>query len=252
MKKLPDETVNEPETEAEMLGEEMAQEEENAKGASPTATYTLTEPMNFQGETFTTLEFDSGVLTGKDALAIEDAVRKKGKRILIPATSTAFMDEMALRCCVTRTSKGSPALNAVAQKDMPILDYMQIQRVMMVFLLQNRDGKTDEDGIYTQTLQEPVTIHGESVTELQFAPGRLKGSDAQAVMDKIVGGGYDNTTMQEFMTIQFQSEAAARCYLVNGKRVRISSSDLARLPMMDFLAICSEVRRFFIRSERLT
>lgn len=230
--------------EAEMYGEEMEAQQEAAKDMDSYATCKLQTPLTVRGETFDALEFDTTGLTGADILQIETDLRKKGVRILLPQTSKKFGDKIAQKCCVTATKDGSPVLTELIQKDMCARDYMMVQRTALALLFHPSKSHKDDEG-YTQELISPVTIRGKQVESLTFCPDKLKGSDIQTIMDHINGTGFDHSTMQEFVTLQFQAEAAARCCYVDGSRFRMTPNDLAKLQFMDFLAICSEIRSFF-------
>lgn len=231
--------------EAAMLGEEMEQAQEAAKDAKTYATCKLRHPLTVRGETFDTLEFDTYGMTGTDVLQIEADLKKKGVRIILPQTSKKFADRMAIQCCGTVTKDGAPVLTELVLKDMAARDYMDVQATALRLLLRPNKGKTTDEG-YVQELEEPVTIRGKRVETMTFCPEKLTGADVQAIMDRINGTGFDHSTMQEFTTLEFQAEAAARCCYVDGERLRMTSADLAKVAFLDFLAICSALRNFFM------
>lgn len=231
--------------EAAMLGEEMERAQEAAKDAKTYATCKLRNPFTVRDETFDRIEFDASSMTGADVLKIESDLRKKGVRIILPQTSKKFADKMAIQCCATSTKDGQPVLTELTLKDMAARDYMTVQSTALQLLLRPNNGKDTDEG-YVQELEEPATIRGKKVDSLTFCPEKLTGADIQAIMDRINGTGFDHSTMQEYVTIEFQAEAAARCCYSGGNRLRTTSSDLAKLSYLDFLSICSKIRSFFM------
>ncbi len=222
--------------EAELYGTEA----EEAEGTSSTYSHYFQEPWTFGGKEYTVLNFDMGSLTGKDSLEIENDLLKQGIRLVSPESSASFADELALHAC--------PELTKLAQKELPIVEFYGIREAMREFLMRLwNNAKTGEDGVYTVKLSAPVQIHGKDVEEVTFAPNRLTGSDALAITRKS-GSAFEATPVGEKMTLRFQTEAAARCYLENGKRVRIQSKELEALPILDFHAVCGRIRGFFANS----
>ena len=217
-----------------------AAEAEEAEDTAEIYSHTFKEPWTFGGKEYTVLNFDLGSLTGKDSLEIESDLLKEGIRTTAPELSATFADELALHAC--------PELSKLAQKELPIMEFYAIQDAMRRFLLRLWTNTGEEkDGVFTITLDSPVRIHGKNVQKISFAPGRLNGNDALAITRK-----YENAfravPLGERMTLRFQIEAAARCYIEDGKRVRIQSKELEALPMLNFHAVCGRIRGFFANS----
>jgi hypothetical protein len=97
-----------------------------AETGEPYYTHTFRKPFDWEGKTYTKLEFDFGRLTGRDARAIEEELLLKNKAVIVPAMSGEY-----LMCMAARSSRiGLDAFDA-----MPIADYNRIRARARSFLL---------------------------------------------------------------------------------------------------------------------
>lgn len=102
-----------------------------------TYTHTFAEPFEFRGRTITELNFNWGAMTGEDHQAIEDDLLRRGKTLVIPAYTGAFLNGMAIRACTNRDDNGIRIVDADFLKAMPFLDYQKIYMSARRFLLRS-------------------------------------------------------------------------------------------------------------------
>jgi len=62
-------------------------------------THVFSEPVTFEGETYTELTFDFGKLRGKDVLAVTREMRMEGHAILVKNLDDDYIVRMAARAC---------------------------------------------------------------------------------------------------------------------------------------------------------
>ena len=91
-------------------------------------------PVEFEGETFSSLTFDFGSLKAKDSLAIEAELRDMGKASLLPEYSGDYLIRMAMRACTTRRANGM-RLGLDFYNELPMAQFLKIRGKARSFLL---------------------------------------------------------------------------------------------------------------------
>lgn len=109
---------------------ELAAAKEQAKATSSTYTHVFNNPFTYENETYKTLTFDFGRLTGNDAIAIQDELETLGKAVLLPVSSAPYLLRMAARACTVPI-----AVNVISA--MPIFDFNKITGKARSFLLRS-------------------------------------------------------------------------------------------------------------------
>ena len=96
------------------------------KGASDTYTHTFKKPFEYEGSTYTTVNFNFGKLTGSEMLAIESEMQASNEYAIDPLLSRNFLCKMASKA----SGMGSDALEAMSAKD-----FIQITNAARNFLI---------------------------------------------------------------------------------------------------------------------
>lgn len=111
--------------------------EAKAEPDAMTYTHTFDEPFEFRGHTVTELTFNWGGLTGEDFEAIEDDMLRRGKTLVTPSFTGAFLAGMAVRACTDRDANGIRIVDADMLRALPIRDYQKIYMSARRFLLRS-------------------------------------------------------------------------------------------------------------------
>lgn len=88
----------------------------------------LDKKFKYEGQTYESMHFDWGKLTGKDGLAIENEMQSMGTPVVIPSLSGEYLIRMA-----SRASVEGIATNVLTA--LPIRDYNRIRSAARSFLL---------------------------------------------------------------------------------------------------------------------
>lgn len=88
----------------------------------------IKKPVEYDGVTYTSLEFDFDALTGDDALNIDEELASLGKSAPVAAFSTEYLIRMAARACT------SP-IGADFFRKLSIVQFEQIKNKARSFLL---------------------------------------------------------------------------------------------------------------------
>lgn len=107
---------------------DIAEEEAIVSGMS--YTHKFKKPFEFEGKTYTTLTFDWGNLTGRDALAIENELQSLGKAVIVPQFSGEYLIRMAAKAC-------EQPIAADAFEFMGLGDYNKIRAEARSFLIKS-------------------------------------------------------------------------------------------------------------------
>jgi len=124
------EGVEEDAEEAERVAEEAKR-----KQVSGSYTHHFKKPFKWKEREFDSLTFDWTALTGRDHLAIESEILMKGRTLVSPAFTGAFLAGMAARACTERDKKGRRVINEQALQEMSMGDFQAITREARSFLL---------------------------------------------------------------------------------------------------------------------
>lgn len=108
--------------------EELGAAEDAAKGAKDTFTLKLSKPLMYNGISYSELTFDFDGLSGKDSLAVENELARKGIQLLIPAFNGEYIIRVAARACTTKI--GSDAIEMLS-----IRDYNKLRSRVRNFLM---------------------------------------------------------------------------------------------------------------------
>lgn len=68
-------------------------------------TVVFKQPREWEGQTYNSLTFDWGELTGEDFLAIEQQMLLRGKALVSPEFSTVFLTLLAVKACRERVDE---------------------------------------------------------------------------------------------------------------------------------------------------
>ncbi len=98
-------------------------------------THHFKQPFSYNGVTHESLTFDWGSLTGKDHMAIENEILRRGKTLILPEWTSEFLCGMAVRACTNRNDEGFRVLSVKALNAMPIRDFQMICKRARDFLL---------------------------------------------------------------------------------------------------------------------
>lgn len=98
-------------------------------------THTFSKPFLWRGKAWDTLTFDWETLNGGDYLQIEDELTTRGRMLVSPAFTSAFLSGMAARACTERDETGKRVLDGQAMRSMPIRDFRAITREAQNFFL---------------------------------------------------------------------------------------------------------------------
>ena len=99
------------------------------------STITLSRPISVKGESISELDLNLDVLTGKDLIAIEDAMRIKG-------LSTGAWDMS--RSFLVRVAAKALALPPEALENLPVKDFMAIVNEVLVFFAQGASADSTD------------------------------------------------------------------------------------------------------------
>lgn len=91
-------------------------------------THTFKRPFTYEGQTYETLTFDFGRLTGNDGIAAQQELERKGTVVVVPATNPAYLSVIAARACTVPL-----AVNVL--QAMPLRDFNRITGKARAFLL---------------------------------------------------------------------------------------------------------------------
>ncbi len=101
-------------------------EKKAKKEKSGNYTHTFKNPIEIEGQKYTSLTFYFDKLTGEDIEAIEEELQDQNKYVLTPEISSAFQSMLAARAA---------KIPADAIRRLPIRDYMAIKNEARNFLL---------------------------------------------------------------------------------------------------------------------
>lgn len=110
-------------------------EEANTEQDCFTYTHKFKKPFSYRNMIYEQLTFDWGSLTGKDHMAIENEILRRGKTLILPAYTSEFLCGMAVRACIDKNEEGFHILNDDAMKAMPMRDFQTICQKARDFLL---------------------------------------------------------------------------------------------------------------------
>lgn len=100
-----------------------------------TYTHIFKRPFSYNGVAHESLTFDWGALTGKDHMAIENEILRRGKTLILPEWTSEFLCGMAVRACTTRNDEGFRVLSVESLNAMPMRDFQMICKSARDFLL---------------------------------------------------------------------------------------------------------------------
>ena len=107
---------------------------QEAENSQDTYVHTFSKPFTFEGESFDSLTFDFGKLTGSDSLAIEAELAAQGQVLITPEFSGDYLIRMAMRACTDRRKDGRK-LGIDAFRALPMAAYVRIRGRARSFLL---------------------------------------------------------------------------------------------------------------------
>lgn len=108
----------------------MAVAEAEAEASKDIYVHNFATPFSYDGETYDTLTFNWGSLTGRDGLAIENELQSQGKPVIIPTLSGEYLIRMACRAC-------DKPIGSDAFEVMRLSDYNKIRSSARSFLLKS-------------------------------------------------------------------------------------------------------------------
>lgn len=117
--------------------EEKELEAEKTENPAGIYTHVLSAPFTWEGNTYESLVFDFGSLTGADSLAVEEELQNQGKALIISEFSGSYLVRVAARACKTYSESGGRKIRvgADALRALPIRDYNRIIKRVRAFLL---------------------------------------------------------------------------------------------------------------------
>ncbi len=101
-----------------------------AEESSDTFNIQLKRPVEYNGQTFNSLTFDFGTLTGEDGLSIENELQALGKIAMVPAFSGEYLIRMAAKACTEKI--GSDIFMKLS-----LQDYNRVRSAARSFLLKS-------------------------------------------------------------------------------------------------------------------
>ncbi len=107
---------------------------QEAENSQDIYVHTFSKPVTFEGETFDSLTFDFGKLTGNDSLAIEAELTAQGNVLITPEFSGEYLIRMAMRACTNRRKDGRK-LGVDFFKALPLMAFVRIRGRARSFLL---------------------------------------------------------------------------------------------------------------------
>ncbi len=102
--------------------------EKEAENSLYTYVHTFSKPITYIGDTYTSLTFDFGKLTGRDALNISAELERNGRMIISPEFNTEYLIRVAAKACTENV--GCDFLNSA-----PMRDFIKITVRARSFLL---------------------------------------------------------------------------------------------------------------------
>ncbi len=79
--------------------EEFDAAEKDAKNSLDTYVHVFSKPVEYDGSSYTSLTFDFGKLTGRDALNISAELERNGRMIISPEFNTEYLLRVAAKAC---------------------------------------------------------------------------------------------------------------------------------------------------------
>ncbi len=89
--------------------------------------HTFSRPVDFDGNTYDSLDFDFGKLTGGDSLSVEDELRAAGHPVIVRSVDGDYLIRMCAKACLQE-------IDHDIFKHMPVKDYIYITNISKRFL----------------------------------------------------------------------------------------------------------------------
>ncbi len=98
-------------------------------------THVFAKPFEWEGGVYPTLTFDFTALTGRDSLAVETEMIRRGRTLVVPEFDGDYLSGLATRACIERTEMGGRVLDHKSVRAFPLRDFQQIIKKVRAFLL---------------------------------------------------------------------------------------------------------------------
>ena len=112
-----------------------------------TYTHTLKNPFTYEGVTYKKLTFNWDSLSGRDSVAIERDLIRRGITTVMAEFTPEYLAAMAARACTYRNEEDFHTVKAETLYALPMRDFRQICGAARRFLMRSEsEPETEEDG----------------------------------------------------------------------------------------------------------
>lgn len=126
---------------------EKLEAEVNAEEDVSTYTHTFKNPFTYQGVTYKKLTFDWESLSGKDSVAIERDLLRRGLTTVLAEFTPEYLAAMAARACTYRNAEGFRTVTADVIYAVPLREFRKICGAARRFLMRSEsEPETEEAG----------------------------------------------------------------------------------------------------------
>ena len=133
----------------EDIAEQAEKLETEAKDEEDVGTYTHTfkKPFTYESTTYEKLTFNWNSLSGKDSVAIERELLRRGLTTVLAEFTPEYLAEMAVRACTYRNNEGFRTVTADMLYALPIREFRKICGAAQRFLMRAESKlETEEAG----------------------------------------------------------------------------------------------------------
>lgn len=156
---------------------------EDAKAPSEIWKYKLKEPFEYQGETYTELEFDFGKLLGRDIVAIEHELEQLK---INPFSHAGLSDSYAERAAGLACEN---IHDMFALEELWGADYNAVMSHARSFLSSFKMTETVPLRVWKVELKKPFEKNGKTYTELEFDYRKIKGKHLLKITSELEDSG---------------------------------------------------------------
>ena len=112
-----------------------------------TYTHTFSKPFSYEGVTYEKLTFNWDSLSGRDSVAIERELLRRGLTTVLAEFTPEYLAEMAVRACTYRGSEGFRTVTTDTLYALPMREFRKICGAAQRFLMRSESKpETEEAG----------------------------------------------------------------------------------------------------------